>query len=78
MTFKLTDQNLYCMWSVEWWSVECLREMFQSMVAWLDVGVKENRSDVDQEHQEDWGGKREEIACHVISFAAPALEHNTN
>ena len=40
-------------------------------MARLDVGVKENRSDVDQEHQEDRGREeREEIACHVISFAA--------
>ena len=64
MTFKQTDQNL---WPVEW-SGKCSSEWQQ---AWLGVGVKENRSDVDQEHQEDRGREeREEIACHVISFAA--------
>ena len=39
-------------------------------MARLDVGVKENTRDVDQEQQEEEGGRREEIACHVISFAA--------
>ena len=55
------------------------REMFQ-VVAWLGVGVKENRSDVDQEgggrREEDWQERGDRVSCYFI--CGPALEHNTN
>ena len=71
MTFKQTDQNVYCLWtagSVEWQGL-----------AWLDVGVKEIRSDVDQLEEEDMEEREREhdrVSCYFI--CGPALEHNTN
>ena len=62
MTFKQTDQNV---WPVEW-SGKCSSEWQQ---AWLGVSVKENRTMMwTRRTGGTWG--REEIACHVISFAA--------
>ena len=72
MTFKQTDQNVYCLWSAG-----VKGNVSVTGLAWLDVGVKEKRSDVEQEQdKEQEEERRDRVSCYFI--CGSALEHNTN
>ena len=59
---------------VDCWSGGVKGNVSVTGLACLDVGVKERRSDVDQEEKEEEG--RDRVSCYFI--CGSALEHNTN